>query len=117
MKKLYSSIMLLAMMVAALSFTACGGSDKNELVGEWIVKTEIDSSESTHISFKSDGTYVETKSSGNIEGEWSLTGSVLSLKNSLATFEYDIIEKEKGKMKLQMKGMGMTLFFEKINDQ
>ena len=27
MKKLYSSIIMLAMMVAALSFTACGGSD------------------------------------------------------------------------------------------
>ena len=27
MKKLYSTIMLLATMVAALSFTACGGDD------------------------------------------------------------------------------------------
>jgi major membrane immunogen (membrane-anchored lipoprotein) len=117
MKKLYSTIMMLAMMVATLSLTACGGSDENELVGEWIVKMETDSSNPTHISFKSDGTYVETKSSDEIQGEWNLSGSVLSLKNSLATFEYDIIEKEKGKMKVQMKGMGMTFFFEKVNNQ
>ncbi len=29
MKKLYSTIMLLAMMIAALSLTACGGDDDN----------------------------------------------------------------------------------------
>jgi len=33
MKKLYSSIMLLAMMVAALSLTACGGDDKDDDIG------------------------------------------------------------------------------------
>ena len=33
MKKLYSSIMLLAMMVAALSFTACGGDDEEDEIG------------------------------------------------------------------------------------
>ena len=30
MKKLYSTIMMLAMMVAALSFTACGGDDDED---------------------------------------------------------------------------------------
>jgi hypothetical protein len=43
MKKLYSTIMLLAMMVAALSLTSCGGDDDNgdgggsnsSLVGTW----------------------------------------------------------------------------------
>ena len=33
MKKLYSSIMLLAMMVAALSLTACGGSGDDDEIG------------------------------------------------------------------------------------
>lgn len=33
MKKLYSTIMLLAMMVAALSFTACGDDDEDEIEG------------------------------------------------------------------------------------
>ena len=34
MKKFYSTIMMLAMMVAALSFTACGGDDDDEIEGE-----------------------------------------------------------------------------------
>ena len=33
MKKLYSAIMLLAMMVAALSLTACGGDDEEDEIG------------------------------------------------------------------------------------
>ena len=34
MKKLYSSIMMLAMMVAALGLTACGGDDEDEIGGD-----------------------------------------------------------------------------------
>ena len=34
MKKLYSTIMMLAMMVAALSLTACGGDDEDEIGGD-----------------------------------------------------------------------------------
>ena len=34
MKKLYSSIMMLAMMVAALGLTACGGDDGDEIGGD-----------------------------------------------------------------------------------
>lgn len=34
MKKLYSTIMLLAMMVAALGLTACGGDDEDEIGGD-----------------------------------------------------------------------------------
>lgn len=34
MKKLYSTIMMLAMMVAALGLTACGGSDDDEIGGD-----------------------------------------------------------------------------------
>lgn len=37
MKKLYSTITMLAMMVAALSLTACGGSDDEDGVGTSIV--------------------------------------------------------------------------------
>ena len=33
MKKLYSTILVLATMVAALSLTACGGSDDNDEIG------------------------------------------------------------------------------------
>ena len=34
MKKLYSTIMMLAMMVAALGLTACGGDDEDEIGGD-----------------------------------------------------------------------------------
>ena len=34
MKKLYSTITMLAIMVAALSLTACGGSDDDEIGGD-----------------------------------------------------------------------------------
>ena len=34
MKKLYSTIMMLAMMIAALSLTACGGDDDDEIGGD-----------------------------------------------------------------------------------
>ena len=34
MKKLYSTIMMLARMVAALSLTACGGDDEDEISGD-----------------------------------------------------------------------------------
>ena len=44
MKKIYSMMMMLAMMVAALNFTACGSDDDNEneggssaLIGKWDV--------------------------------------------------------------------------------
>lgn len=49
MKKIYSTIAMLAMMVAALSFTACGGDDDDEvgggdtskLVGKWEIIQEV----------------------------------------------------------------------------
>lgn len=34
MKKLYSTIMMLALMVAALGFTACGGGDDEQNGGQ-----------------------------------------------------------------------------------
>lgn len=49
MKKFYSTIVMLAMMVAALGFTACGGDDDDEvgggdtskLVGTWEIIQEV----------------------------------------------------------------------------
>ena len=47
-KYFYSTVMMLAMMVAALSFTACGGSDDedgvgtfSELVGTWDIVSNV----------------------------------------------------------------------------
>ena len=42
MKKLYSTIMLLAMRVAALGFTACGGDDDDEEVNVFNLKQDYD---------------------------------------------------------------------------
>lgn len=48
MRKIYSLMMMLAMMVAALSFTACGGGDdedgvgtSSELVGTWDIVSNV----------------------------------------------------------------------------
>ena len=41
MKKLYSTIMMLAMMVAALSFTACGGDDGGDGNGGGINSNQV----------------------------------------------------------------------------
>jgi hypothetical protein len=41
MKKIYSTIMMLAMMIAALSFTACGGSDSDDDYADYL-KNEYD---------------------------------------------------------------------------
>ena len=64
MKKIYSMMMVLAMMVAVLNFTACSSDDEkndNPLVGTWIVKSADHESDIwfTQITLKSDG-------SGNI---------------------------------------------------
>ena len=62
MKKVYSTVMMLALMVAALSFTACGGDDDEvdngsgdvSIVGEW---------ECTNLDFDKNlsGLYVESR--------------------------------------------------------
>lgn len=104
MKKLYSSIMLLAMMVAALSLTACGGDDDENgvdggnnsetLVGKWKctyldygkwASYDADSGTSVGdlIYFNSDHTYytVETDDD-NDSGTWSLSGNHLTVKSN-----------------------------------
>ena len=74
MKKYYSVLVMLAMMVAALSFTACGGDDDEDdggnsggnVVGTWVADAqkelgiEIEGTSSTHyIQFKADGTMID----------------------------------------------------------
>lgn len=95
MKKLYSTVMMLAMMVAALSFTACGGDDdevdngKSEatIVGMWEC-TNFDSDTDypemfestinvgTRICFQSGGTYYTDYGE---TGTWSLKGNTLTI--------------------------------------
>ena len=100
MKKLYSTMMMLAMMVAALSLTACGGDDdevdngKDEasIVGVWectYFDFDTDYPEmfdnsgmqiGDRVRFKSDGTYETDYVSGyNETGRWSLKGNTLTV--------------------------------------
>ena len=93
MKKLYSTVMMLAMMVAALSFTACGGDDEVDngggdasIVGMWEC-TNFDSvtdypevfestiNVGTRVCFQSGGTYYTDYGE---TGRWSLKGNTLT---------------------------------------
>ena len=113
MKKIYSTVMMLAMMVAALSFTACGGDDdvdngkvEASIVGEWEC-TYLDFDKDypglhadahlnigDRVRFKSDGTYYANYSDGESEtGRWSLKGNTLTIAADVEIsipFEYNV---------------------------
>jgi hypothetical protein len=89
MKKSYSTITMLAMMVAALSLTACGGSDDDEelgtnsIVGVWEVASyecsvPAESIIGDKMYLNADGTYSDPKSSGH----WSLNNNQLLINYS-----------------------------------
>ena len=102
MKKIYSKIMMLAMMVAALGLTACGGDDDGDnggnnsgtLVGKWkctyvdygkweSYAAESGTSVGDLICFNSDHTYYTVTADGNDEsGTWSLSGNQLTVKSN-----------------------------------
>ena len=84
MKKFNSTIAMLAMMVAALSFTACGGDDDEvdtgggeaSIVGVW----ECTYFDFDRIRFESSGRYQANYKSGDIEtGRWTLKGNTLTV--------------------------------------
>ena len=72
MKKYYSVLVMLAMMIAALSFTACGGDDDDNtnnsggnVIGTWEcdaqkeIGIELEGTSSTHyFQFKADGSMI-----------------------------------------------------------
>jgi hypothetical protein len=90
MKKLYSTIMMFAMMVAALSFTACGGDDDDNegsdvaIVGVWEVTSCTAQSDfdveggiavGDRIYFNADGTYRDSEDTGR----WSKSGNTITI--------------------------------------
>ena len=100
MRKIYSTVLMLAMMVAALSFTACGGDDDEvdngkveaSIVGVWectYFNFDTDYPEmfdnsgmqiGDRVRFYSDGTYeTDYKSGHNESGRWSLNGNILTV--------------------------------------
>jgi len=111
MKKIYSTLTMLAMMVAALSFTACGGDDDEidnggdaSIVGTWECtyydfgtdhQINLDDSDldiGDRICFKSDGTYY---TSDNETGRWSQKGKTLTVAvddEISIPFDYKITE-------------------------
>ena len=94
MKKLYSTIMLLAMMVTALCLTACDDDDEkseSKLIGVWeCVSTdygewgnylEDETKVGDLIYFNADGTYKEV-GHNNDSGRWSLSGNKLNMRSN-----------------------------------
>ena len=95
MRKIYSTVMMLAMMVAALSFTACGGDDDEidngggdvSIVGTWectYFNSDTDYPEvfestiyeGARVCFQSGGTYYTDYDE---TGRWSLKGNTLTV--------------------------------------
>lgn len=87
MKKIYSTIMMLAMMVTALSFTACGGDDDEDtpevsICGTWKCVSanygEWDNDDGTQVGdifyINEDHTY-EFVGNNDESGTWSLNGN------------------------------------------
>ena len=99
MKKVYSTVMMLAMMVAALSLTACGSDDDVDngggdvsIVGVWectyfdldtdypSMNADSNMQIGDRVCFKSDGTYEANYKNGETEtGRWSLKGNTLTV--------------------------------------
>ena len=114
MRKIYSTVLMLAMMVAVLSFTACGGDDDEvdngkveaSIVGVWectYFDYDTDYPEmfdnsgmqiGDRVRFKSDGTYeTDYKSGHNETGRWSLNGNTLTVAENAdisIPFDYKI---------------------------
>ena len=111
MKKVYSTVMMLAMMVAALSFTACG-SDDDEVDNGKVEASIVGVWECTYFDFdtdypemfdnsgmqigdrvwcESDGRYsTDYKSGDNETGRWSLKGNILTVRaNVEPSFPFD----------------------------
>ena len=127
MKKIYSTILLLAMMVAALSLTACGGDDdeiggnSSFLIGTWSVTSgqgwgfESDG-EAEYLQFKSDGTYINVQFDDGLyitKGTWRATDTELVMKETegdiLGTYTYKILNHTQTFINLEMWGITANL--------
>lgn len=130
MKKLYSTIMLLAIMVAALSLTACGGSDDDEngdvyssfIVGTWSVTSGqgwggyTGDGEAEYLQFKSDGTYINVQFDDGLyitKGTWRATDTELIMKETegdiKGTYTYTILNHTESSITLEMWGITANL--------
>lgn len=130
MKKLYSAIMLFAMMVAALGLTACGVDDKEDeiggnssfLVGTWSVTSGqgwggyTGDGEAEYLQFKSNGTYINVQFDDGLyitKGTWKVTGNELIMKETEGdlngTYTYTILNHSQSSLTLEMWGITVNL--------
>ena len=135
MKKLFSTIMLLAMMVAALGLTACGGDDEEDdiignssfLVGTWSVTSGqgwggyTGDGEAEYLQFKSNGTYINVQFDDGLyitKGTWKVTGNELIMKETEGdlngTYTYTILNHSQSSLTLEM--WGITVNLTKVSD-
>jgi hypothetical protein len=125
MKKLYSTIMLLAMMVAALGFTACGGDDDDDngggsgsksIVGVW----ELVSVDSKY-EMEGLGGQMELNADGTLKtpsgtGKWKLEEDRLSLIFHDGTQTFTVISLTSTQLVLSLNdGVEYTLYFKRVN--
>ena len=128
MKKIYSTILLLAMMVAALSLTACGGDDdeiggnSSFLIGTWSVTSaqgwgqKKKKKKTEYLQIKSNGTYINVQFDDGLyitKGNWSATDTELVMKETegdiLGTYTYKILNHTETSMTLEMWGITANL--------
>ena len=130
MKKIYSTILLLAMMVAALSLTACGGDDEEIgggdsstfLIGTWSVTSGqgwggyTGDGEAEYLQFKSNGTYINVQFDDGLyitKGTWRATDTELVMKETegdiLGTYTYKILNHTQTSITLEMWGITANL--------
>lgn len=137
MKQIYSTIMMLALMVAALSITACSGDDEDngddgksssKIVGTWKggdvegwlldFDDMIEFGEADYFQFKDDGTFVRIYvEEDEIEyGDWKLRNDrlIMHYKDDGTTITYDVISVNK--KTLVLSAIGLTFYLEKVPD-
>lgn len=142
MKKLYSTIMMLAMMIAALSLTACGGDDtddevdvKTAIVGVWycniayieeygengkyeisevLLRNSIVAGSVLTINANKTYTINYTSTGGtNESGTYSVNGNTLTLKSGDVSTEWLIKSVSSDKLSLFHKEIEYTASFSK----
>lgn len=121
--------MLLAMMVAALSLTACGGDDEDDIngnnsyiVGTWSVTSGqgwgdyTGDEEPEYVQFKSNGTYINVQFDDGLyitKGTWTATDTELIMKetegNIKGTYTYSILNHTQSTLTLKMWGITANL--------
>lgn len=131
MKKLYSTMMLLATIVAALSFAACGDDDgdvpsggSSFLVGTWSVNShqgmrgDLGEDEFEYFQLKSDGTYVDVLYDDGFQisrGTWRATETTLILEGDIkGTLTYEIYNLTQSSMSLLI--LDITVSVTKVPD-